>query len=645
VPDRPTSLLIEGWRGVSHSYGLINQYQILELLKLEGLQLFHTDLPFFNQGWNRAAHNPGFSAADQRKIDALPPPGPARIDCVYRIASPIPAIAQGDRRRAITFMITEMGLAESHFAPGGAGRAAFIQGENCIVTTTAWSRDRIAEFGFPPEKIQIIPCGADTAIFRPLAAHERRKNREALSLREDETVFANVGGAYWNKGADLLLHAFAILRARGRKARLMLKDQRGLYGVTVERIIANVGQHVPALLEAGTIAAISTIPGQLNRLELRALYGIANAYVSPYRAEGFNLPVLEAIACGTPVIVTAGGATDDFCPEPLASRIPGRFCTTDSLGQDAPGRYIEPDLDALVTAMDEVCTGRQPDPAGFEAARLAVLGTFNWPRAARDLAALVTGAPAVAAPCRPLRQQTSQEDVLDFIAKLRPRAMARTGKIRLGNEHDGGYVLPATVLACDAALSIGIGSDVSFDLQLAEQGATILQFDDTITAPPANHPNFRFYQLGWGARTTGTQLGFADLCAKLTPLVPRHPLLKFDIEGAEYEIFATLDAGMLEQFEVITCELHGLEKLGAPDFFHDANTLLEKLTRHHLPVHIHANNYAGVALVHGVPVPEVLELSFLRRDLDAFSPAAEPIPGALDRPNHPLLPDICLNVF
>ena len=63
-------------------------------------------------------------------------------------------------------------------------------------------------------------------------------------------------------------------------------------------------------------------------------------------------------------------------------------------------------------------------------------------------------------------------------------------------------------------------------------------------------------------------------------------------------------------------------------------------------MHLHANNYRGVAVVEGVPVPDVIELSLLRHDLDDFpSLAADPIPGPLDRPNHPLLPDICLNVF
>jgi hypothetical protein len=81
-------------------------------------------------------------------------------------------------------------------------------------------------------------------------------------------------------------------------------------------------------------------------------------------------------------------------------------------------------------------------------------------------------------------------------------------------------------------------------------------------------------------------------------------------------------------------------------FFRRVSGFIDLFTAGHVPVHIHANNYGGVGLVHGVPLPKVLELSFLRRDLDACADFADdPIPGPLDRPNHPYLADLCLNAF
>jgi hypothetical protein len=84
-------------------------------------------------------------------------------------------------------------------------------------------------------------------------------------------------------------------------------------------------------------------------------------------------------------------------------------------------------------------------------------------------------------------------------------------------------------------------------------------------------------------------------------------------------------------------------RLGNPDFFDKVKRILDSLTLHHVPVHLHGNNYAGVAVVENVPIPRVLEISFLRRDLDIPGFSTEPIPGLLDRPNHPFVPDICLN--
>jgi hypothetical protein len=239
-----------------------------------------------------------------------------------------------------------------------------------------------------------------------------------------------------------------------------------------------------------------------------------------------------------------------------------------------------------------------------------------------------------------------QKQLLDLLGMIRPWAMTRTQKVRIGNDWDGGYVVPQTVLECDAVVSIGVGPDVSFDLVLAQRGAHILQFDHTVEATPQQHANFHFEKLGWGRVTDGDLLSFDDIHARLMAFQPRHALLKFDIEGAEYEVLDATRTEHLADFEVIACEIHDIERLGDPAFFAGMESALRKLTTHHVPVHLHANNYQSVILVEGVPIPKVLEISFLRRDLDHFHGwSNDPIPGPLDRPNHPGLPDLCLNPF
>jgi len=654
------SLLIEGWRGVNHSFAMVNQHQILELLGIDGLSLFHTDMPFAFPHWDRTINRAGFSPTDQQRIDGVPEPGDASIDHVYRIVSPFQAPSPSRAAKTTSFMITELGLSATSFA-GGVGRAtAFTDDGNRIVTSSAWSRDRIVEYGFSDEKVHVIPLGVDTVSFHPLEAAERDACRARLGIRQDETVFLNIGVALWNKGIDILLTAFARLRGRGRRARLILKDQRDVYGVSVEGMIRSLAATMPELAEPGTLSAISVVPGNLDRARLRALYGVADCYVSPYRAEGFNLPVIEAIACGTPVIVTRGGATDDFCDDAVACRIAGRAGIHDSSGKDFIGRYIEPDGDALIDAMDGFVTGAGIDRAGFERSRGDLLARFTWRHAARELAALALGTPApngkdaanVPDPASEHPRSVSnarevhQADILRLLGLMRPAALAEGGKARVGDPADGGYVIPAMALACDTVVSIGIGTNVSFDLHFAELGAAVLQFDHTIGEPPVAHPNFAFHSLGWGPRTEGRFIALRDITARLGASPPSRRLLKFDIEGGEYDIFDTLAADELAAFEVIVCELHHLSRLDRGTVHDQVHRCLTKLTRHHAPIHLHANNYGGLAVLAGVPVPDVMEISLLRRDLNTFAGfSTDPIPGPLDRPNHPGRPDLCLTAF
>src|SRR5262249_39370510 len=58
--------------------------------------------------------------------------------------------------------------------------------------------------------------------------------------------------------------------------------------------------------------------------KLVSLYRGCDAFVLPYRGEGFGMPLLEAMACGKPVITTAQGPSPDFCSHKTAYLIPAQ---------------------------------------------------------------------------------------------------------------------------------------------------------------------------------------------------------------------------------------------------------------------------------------------------------------------------------
>jgi len=237
-------------------------------------------------------------------------------------------------------------------------------------------------------------------------------------------------------------------------------------------------------------------------------------------------------------------------------------------------------------------------------------------------------------------------DLLDLIEHIRPWQMADLTKVRVGAPADGGYVLPASALRSNLVVSIGIGEEVSFDDEMARQGCAVLQFDHTIERSPSREPGARFHRAGWGPRDEGPLVTLATMIRGIDWTQARHPVLKFDTEGAEWEALDATSSEDLARFEILTGEFHDFHRLTERSHLERVRRVLQKLGRTHRVVHLHANNAGGMVLLGGIPMPVLLELTFVRHDAARFhGHSTEPIPGPLDRPNLPQLPDLHLRSF
>src|SRR3954468_6752751 len=118
------------------------------------------------------------------------------------------------------------------------------------------------------------------------------------------------------------------------------------------------------------------------------------------------------------------------------------------------------------------------------------------------------------------------------------------GKIRVGNRlGDGGYVIADCLRPGQPVLSFGIGDDVSYDLQLAERGHPVFQFDHTVGGPPCAHPGFHFHRLGVAGHSD-PKAGLYTIRKSLAAVLKVHSapaILKIDVEGAEWQAFAAID--------------------------------------------------------------------------------------------------------
>jgi protein O-GlcNAc transferase len=346
-------ILVEGWRFVPHSYATINQFQLLELLKRRNIELFHIDAPYLKP-WQPivSLFDPDAEAA----LRNIPQPRSLEpIDIKLRMFFP-PNLKDSTATRTFVFSTTEWGhvIAQDLMLMGVKSfEQAHADSNAVIITSSQWSRDGFLRSGADPDRVAIVPHGIDPNIYKPLSAEDKHARRCELGW-ENDFVFLNVGNPTRNKGLPFLFKAFATVSERYPNAKLVLKGVNSLFPgkdftAELQKIIGN-------MLTNAEIARIEErfcyIGEAMSFAEVASLYQAADAYVSPYIAEGFNLPVLEAIACGLPVICTKGGSTDDFTNADFAWRIDSKL-EVDTEYEEKPLRLI-PNIEHLIALMTEI---------------------------------------------------------------------------------------------------------------------------------------------------------------------------------------------------------------------------------------------------------------------------------------------------
>ena len=220
---------------------------------------------------------------------------------------------------------------------------------------------------------------------------------------------------------------------------------------------------------------------------------------------------------------------------------------------------------------------------------------------------------------------------------------------RYGHDQDGGYVLADLHVAPRRAIALGVGDETTFDRALLDAGYTVHQYDDSIDAPAAAHPGLHFNKL----RVVGIDPGRGE--TTLDAIVEQvlagndpaaSALLKCDIEYSEWPLLEHVSPATLARLHQMTFEFHGLHLLHDKWLNAQRRACLEKILLGHAPVHIHANNCGHLIVNDSFSFPNIVEVTFLRRDL-LGPPAAAPtqFPTALDRPNDPTHPDLFLGPF
>jgi len=249
------------------------------------------------------------------------------------------------------------------------------------------------ESGVPGDKVVVVPNGVDPEKFHPQVVPMK-----LATLKRFKFLF--VGGTIFRKGPDLLLKAYLDHFTASDDVCLVIKDFGGktIYaGQTFESQIRAAQSHpdAPEILYLNEELPPDALPG---------LYTACDCLVLPYRGEGFGLPALEAMACSLPVIVTAGGAMDDFVHDDFAWRIPAERRVfgheISGLKLAGAGWLLEPDMPSLSRSMREAFTNPPEARRRGQLAAQYAKQFYSWQNAAaiaagriRELASAGAGVP------------------------------------------------------------------------------------------------------------------------------------------------------------------------------------------------------------------------------------------------------------
>ncbi|UNU42222.1 glycosyltransferase family 4 protein [Sphingopyxis sp. YF1] len=248
---------------------------------------------------------------------------------------------------ALPFSVKARGADISHFghAPATAPQLLEAAGEaaGLLAVSEAMRRD-MAAIGIDAQKIAVHYTGIDTARFHP---GDRAAARAALGM-DDTPAILTVGALIPRKGQALVIEALAALPG-------------------VHYWLAGAGEaerDYRALAARLGLADRVHLLGPVANADLPQLYRAADAVVMPSVSEGLANAWVEALACGTPIVISDAGGAAELVTAPVAGRIVAR----------TPG--------AIADAVHAILAA--PPLSGDVAASLG--GRFDWDRNGRELA-------------------------------------------------------------------------------------------------------------------------------------------------------------------------------------------------------------------------------------------------------------------
>jgi glycosyltransferase involved in cell wall biosynthesis len=302
--------------------------------------------PLLYELWSRDAASIDDAVGDVDVVHATSviPPSTRHplVVTVHDLAFTAPRSGLG-RRRAATVMLR--------------GWQATLERATAVISPSRTTADLLVAAGMAAERIHVVPEGAEAS---PVDETARRAVRERYQL--DRPFVLTTGTVEPRKNLDGVLAAFGSV-ARRRDVDLVVVGPDG-WGSDLRTMVHRSGAPAERVRPLGFVPDV----------DLRALYSEADVFCYPSWAEGFGLPVLEAMAHGAAVVTSSTTATAEICGD--------------------AGLAVDPANQARLTAAVARLLDRPEERAEYGRRALVRAARFTWERAAEGTRAVYDAAAA-----------------------------------------------------------------------------------------------------------------------------------------------------------------------------------------------------------------------------------------------------------
>jgi hypothetical protein len=237
---------------------------------------------------------------------------------------------------------------------------------------------------------------------------------------------------------------------------------------------------------------------------------------------------------------------------------------------------------------------------------------------------------------------------MEFLNTLHVKAPHHIELKNFGPKNDGSYVLANDFKSSKTVISLGVGKNIDLEFSLAKLGLVVFLFDGTVSKLPVQHKNFHFINKNVCGKSNESDASsqlisinelFFDIEEKFGH--SKENILLIDIEGSEYEIIESIELKYLISCRQLTIEFHGVfEKLEKDNY--RLLEITEKLSTYFELVSVHGNNFGAYLSENGQDYADVIETTWLRKDIDGFKKGKNAFNIELCNPNNPKEKDLNL---